>query len=1589
MMNSNNAVKMSIYKNTYNMQGEMQQRMMRKARESDEKVYYSSTQDVALQPDGRNKNHGGCKHMKRRILAIVMTMLMLVGLLPINMMCGGDSVRVVAEDGSGDTVIKVNDDFITDMGLYWVEQGDIADKVDNSAELKDTDQIAIKFDYKVKESRLDSYEFIITNFDKIPIKQYQPANVYGSDGTLVATVTVGSSDCKVKFDFAENCPDSYKEAGVLGDFWMGGTFDSSKVGNGGPQKIGFQCGNKDVSYQNIKTAIKQPEVKVNVSKTSDTTTDASSSLIKWTVTMTPDVTNLDSSLDKTRLLKTLTMSDEIQASTIENAYYNNESDATHAPKVTIKQGTNGNETDITSSSAVSCADGKLSLNINNSDTIALQDDSIVTLTYYTKYNKDKIGSGVNVPNTAKAELTPYKIVAKDDSGIEISTTDTTDPVTSENTATANLAGVSLTKEHSGLDDTHTYITWTVTVNNSLQYANPAVQDILAKGLELKADSIKVKEGDNGTESPVTETYKDQNTTYPCYRYTETDGGKHELTVFLNKDKVASKATVTYQTSFSDDALANADSSTKLTNSASFCWSSTGTEPIGDAWSKTAEISKDVPVAGSFMSKSGTYTKSDQTVAWTVDLSNITGRLDSGITIKDKFDTNATYKQWLVKKNDNGALATTDDGSIAGQGENASSYAAYVTLTVGATKYSITPTVTDGSTGFEIKLDSSNNSSEWSAIKALASSNDATDKSVKLTYTTQLDDESTNVWSSNWAADGKTYNTVSVDGIAGKTMSVTGEADISSEMLKKDCTSSYSSTTHKASWKLTVNDNKIDMKGAKVTDTLSTSWSSEVEEKDVPSATHWKYENIVIKESGKDGTTLTSGSDYTATVSNTADGHKQLVIEFNKNDKKYNKTYEITYDTVLDSTHYDDLNTNNTLKLSNEAVLSGDNIYNDVKVTNSTEAADGVLKKTGTIDGLKIKWTVDVNKNRAKIASDDAVSIIDSLPDEKGLMYVDNSVAVKKISTDSTETVLTADTDYTSKYENGILSVTFKDSNNVTNAKEITDYYVITFDTVVTKPGSYSNSISMTGSSAAVTHQNESQAYEIRFSGGSTRIGMDGFGQIIVSKSKASGGVLAGAEFTVYKAGDPVGTITTDDSGKAVMILRNGTYTIKETKAPDGFILSTQERQFTINSSVNDGTWEESFINYEADAKTYKFSKQATGYGTEIIGADMYITTSGNTSTGVRYHWTSDGTTKEYALTDGTYYLIENLAPTGYNLATTIKFTVGEGKITSATNTSDAGLEDGSGIASGDESMLVMMDSYNTGTTKPTLSISKVDTNTSTELSGATLTLTMKNGRTTEQIDSWVSNGYVHVVMSDKLVYQAELTLTEESAPGGYKKAESITFKIVDASGTIYIKQHDGSWKQSTDAANTVVMKDSLINTCDVVFSKVSAGQGRELSGAELTVKNFNTGVVVQHWISDGSTKTFAIDNGEEYVLIEDQAPTGYSIASSIRFKVDNNQVYIYDGGSYVLQSEAKVKMIDEHISGGGGGSKDPKDDKITLDDVKPDSNNSGVNSSDTGAAYDTGDHAPTYMYICVALLAFVVGMTAYKWNKKKKFIKWR
>ena len=453
------------------------------------------------------------------------------------------------------------------------------------------------------------------------------------------------------------------------------------------------------------------------------------------------------------------------------------------------------------------------------------------------------------------------------------------------------------------------------------------------------------------------------------------------------------------------------------------------------------------------------------------------------------------------------------------------------------------------------------------------------------------------------------------------------------------------------------------------------------------------------------------------------------------------------------------------------------------------------------------------------------------------------------------------------------------------------------------------------------------------------------GKISIKKSDSKGNIqgeasLEGAEYTVYGAdGQEVGKITTDKDGNGSLEnLVLGTYTVKETKAPEAYDLDWNT--YTVELTYKDQNTAIILGNVDSkeNVKTGRIEiKKTDTEGNPLKGgefgiyanADMYIgeTLYKKGQLVVSIKTDDSGVARSSDLPYGSYYVKEISAPT-----------------------QEAG--NSHNFVLSDDTQYVKINGKNK-TDSVTFVDKKVTASKTTitgtdEIKGAVMTVTDNDGKV---IDTWTSDGNPHSI---KGLHEGwEYTLTETTAPKGYVKAESIKFTVStdkkdqtlvmmdkqftaskkDASGKNYVegaklevrdeqdrvvdswtttkedhyisgleegktyrlveaeapegyvKAEDIFFTVSDEKKNeSVIMKDSKITA-----SKTDITGTKEIKGAVLTVTD-NDGRVIDTWTSDGNPHAISgLHEGWEYTLTETTAPKGYVKAESIKFKAESGK----------------------------------------------------------------------------------------------------
>ena len=415
------------------------------------------------------------------------------------------------------------------------------------------------------------------------------------------------------------------------------------------------------------------------------------------------------------------------------------------------------------------------------------------------------------------------------------------------------------------------------------------------------------------------------------------------------------------------------------------------------------------------------------------------------------------------------------------------------------------------------------------------------------------------------------------------------------------------------------------------------------------------------------------------------------------------------------------------------------------------------------------------------------------------------------------------------------------------------------------------------------------------------------------------------------------TFISDGKNKTDIIgLPDGTYTMTEVVAPDGYNKVSTDFTFTIKNGVVDatGTTEYDVSGNDITMKdgqkpSVTISKQAVGGGEELTGAVLKLTapagidlskvkgsysdgstagieTSGNTIT-----WTSDnakgGVTLEN-LPAGVYTLEETTAPDGFTKKTeAMNFEVGaDGKVGTV-----------NGLTK-DDNKVVMEDD----TSK--LTIAKKDITGKQEVTGATLTLTLTNpDESGATLDDVTANITVDSRTADSITWTSGKTdailsklpdgkYTLKETGGAFTDTETgktytvikstMTFTVengvvtdTSAENSLNDKATEGYYYYDKTKEEILVCDAEAVNV--VPISKQDAASGAEVAGAtlEITAENVLDTTKLELSRTD--------KNGNKTVLVKG---TDYSISTdgkTIQF-VSGEDATIITGlpaGSYQLK----------------------------------------------------------------------------------------
>ncbi|MGF9988088.1 SpaA isopeptide-forming pilin-related protein [Bacillus mycoides] len=338
-------------------------------------------------------------------------------------------------------------------------------------------------------------------------------------------------------------------------------------------------------------------------------------------------------------------------------------------------------------------------------------------------------------------------------------------------------------------------------------------------------------------------------------------------------------------------------------------------------------------------------------------------------------------------------------------------------------------------------------------------------------------------------------------------------------------------------------------------------------------------------------------------------------------------------------------------------------------------------------------------------------------------------------------------------------------------------------------------------------------------------------------------LLSDAEFEVYKDGEKVDTLRTDKTGKVISTkLEPGKYTLKETKAPQGYKLLKEEIEVVVEANKVVQVQVEN----AKELGSLQVIKKDAESGKVLEGAEFRLKNESGQVVGEAKTTNKDGVVTFENLVPGKYTLEETKAPEGYK-AVELKVEVN--------------------VVANEVVKQEVMNEKVLGQ----FEIVKVDANDKTKLLSDAEFTVYKDGKKVAELKTDESGK----AMLPKLPL-GEYTVKETKAPAGYKISNK-------------------EWKVTIQNEKEVVKveaeNEKLLGSLQIIKTD-DKNQAERLAGAVFTLKDAKGNVVKEKITTDksGTVKVEGLVPGE-YTLEETKAPEGYELTKQvIHVTVDGEKV---------------------------------------------------------------------------------------------------
>ena len=345
----------------------------------------------------------------------------------------------------------------------------------------------------------------------------------------------------------------------------------------------------------------------------------------------------------------------------------------------------------------------------------------------------------------------------------------------------------------------------------------------------------------------------------------------------------------------------------------------------------------------------------------------------------------------------------------------------------------------------------------------------------------------------------------------------------------------------------------------------------------------------------------------------------------------------------------------------------------------------------------------------------------------------------------------------------------------------------------------------------------------------------------------------------------LGTLTTNSSGSASLVVPAGTVSVKEKTAPKGFSVDNETHTVTMDGNKTLNVSDTPII-YEYNINLTKTSANVSitngDSGYSLAGAVYKIYNSSGTEVASITTNSSGKGSSNVKLKNGTYTAVESKAPPGYALDTT-RHTVRINNADATLNVSDVPLI---------KTVTLTKTSANTSITAG---------NSNYSLAGAVYDVYEGNSATGAPVASFTTNTSGVATLSRKLYPNRTYTILERTPPPGYvKDTTPHPFYLTYNAATMDVVDDPSAVKI------TVKKKDSGNGTT------TPAGNA-SLAGAVYRVYYLQNGTTVYKDITTGSNGVAILNDVPlgEIKIQEISAPVGYKLDSTVHtYNVTSDKV---------------------------------------------------------------------------------------------------